>query len=344
VKGKAIRLRLGPVMLDVRGTALTAEERERLRHPQAGGVILFARNFESPAQVARLIRSIKGLRVPSLLVAVDQEGGRVQRFRAGFTRLPPAAAYGSLYDRDAATGLAAAEAGGLVMAAELRRVGVDVSFAPVLDVAQVASKVIGDRAFHRTAAVVADLAAAFGRGMRRGGLKPVGKHFPGHGGVRGDSHLSLPRDHRLYRAVSRCDLLPYRRLLPGLGGVMSAHVLFDTVAPELPTYSPFWLRRVLRKRLGFDGLVFSDDLSMAGAAPAGGAAQRAQLALAAGCDMVLVCNDVSAADAILTGLKRRAAPGLAERQRRLRPSAQRRPGPAALGKARRTLACMPGAE
>lgn len=317
-----MRMPLGPVMLDVAGTALTAEDRQRLCHPRTGGVILFARNYESPAQVKRLIRSIKALRSPTLLVAVDQEGGRVQRFRSQFMRLPPACAYGALYDRDPRGGLAAAGAGGFVMAAELRKLGVDMSFAPVLDVALAPSEVIGDRSFHRTPAGVAALAGAFARGMRRGGLKPVGKHFPGHGGVRGDSHLMLPCDARNYADVSRCDLVPYRRLAPLLGGVMTAHVLYESVSPDLPTYSAFWLRTVLRRRIGFRGLVFSDDLSMAGAGRAGDPVQRARHALSAGCDMVLVCNDGAAADRILNGLTGPPARTLAVRQRRMRPRVQ----------------------
>ena len=337
IKPVVLRMPLGPVMLDVAGTTLDAEDRRRLSHPQTGGVILFARNFESPAQLKRLIRSIQALRSPALPVAVDQEGGRVQRFREGFTHLPPAAAYGEAYDLDPARGLAAAEAGGFVMASELRRIGVDISFAPVLDVALKPSQVIGDRSFHRTPAGVAALAGAFARGMRQGGLRPVGKHFPGHGGVRGDSHVMQPGDERSYPEVSRCDLLPYRRLAPRLGGIMTAHVLYASVTPELPTYSPFWLRRVLRRRIGFRGVIFSDDLSMAGAGVAGDPLQRTQRALAAGCDMVLVCNDTAASDAILGGLKQRPAAGLAARQRRLLPAMRRATDPARLAVARRTL-------
>jgi beta-N-acetylhexosaminidase len=335
---KPIRMPLGPVMLDVSGPALNAEDRHRLRHPRVGGVILFARNYEAPAQLKRLTREIKGLRSPALLVAVDQEGGRVQRFRDGFTRLPPAAAYGEIYDRSPARGLAAAGAGGFVMATELARVGVDISFAPVLDVASETSEVIGDRSLHRTPEGVAILAGALVRGMRRGGLKPVGKHFPGHGGVRGDSHLMLPCDVRAYREVSRCDLLPYRRLAPLLGGVMTAHVLYETVTPELPSYSPFWLRKVLRQRVGFRGLVFSDDLSMAGAGvKADDPAERARRALAAGCDMALVCNDSAAADRILDVLQYRPAPGRAARMRRMRASRPSGQDPRILARARRIV-------
>lgn len=287
---------LGPVMLDVAGTDLGTEERDRLRHPATGGIILFRRNYESPEQVIQLISDIRSTR-SDLLIAVDHEGGRVQRFRDGFTRLPPACRY------EATGNPELAEEAGWLMAAELRSVGVDFSFAPVLDVECGISQVIGDRAFGGEPDQVARFARAFAAGMRRAGMAAVGKHFPGHGGVVGDSHLTLPVDRRPLRELEQRDLLPFRELLAaGLEGVMPAHVIYERVDPHPAGFSSFWIGEVLRHRLGFTGAVFSDDLSMAGAAYAGGYAERARLALTAGCDMVLVCNAPEAAEQVLEAL------------------------------------------
>ena len=283
-------------MLDLEGLALAAEECERLRHPAAGGIILFRRNYASPGQIAELIAAIRSIR-PELLVAVDHEGGRVQRFREGFTRLPPAARYAT--SRDA--GLI--EAAGWLMAAELRASGVDFSFAPVLDVDCGISQVIGDRAFGTEPEAVARRASAFVHGMRRAGMAAVGKHFPGHGGVAEDSHLALPVDRRSFQAVAERDLIPFQQLMAeGLEGLMPAHVIYAAVDPHPAGFSPFWLQHVLRRQLGFTGAIFSDDLSMAGAAYAGGHVDRARLALEAGCDMVLVCNAPGAAAEVLEAL------------------------------------------
>lgn len=282
---------LGPIMMGLAGTGLDAEERELLRQPQVGGVILFSRNYESPAQIAALTAEIHALRDPPLLIAVDQEGGRVQRFRAGFTPLPAVARLGELFDSDPARARHCAEATGWLMAAELRSVGVDMSFAPVLDLARGVSQVIGDRAFHRDAATVAGLAREYVRGMRRAGMVATGKHFPGHGSVAQDSHLELPVDPRPYRVLAGEDLLAFERMVGhGIEALMTAHVVYRDVDPAPATFSRFWLQEVLRRRFGFQGVIFSDDLHMGGAEGVGDMSARARAALDAGCDMLLVCH------------------------------------------------------
>ena len=300
---------LGPLMIDVAGTALDDAERERLAHPLVGGVILFARNYASPEQVADLIAEIHALRKTHLLVAVDHEGGRVQRFREGFTRLPPIACLGECHRQDRARALHLAETHGWLMASELRAVGVDFSFAPVLDLRRHAGGVIGDRAFGRSPDTVAELAIAYMRGMQSAGMAAVAKHFPGHGGVGEDSHLTLPVDGRDYADIVASDLVPFERLVAaGVPGIMSAHILYRKVAPLPATYSTFWLREVLRERLGFQGVVFSDDLSMAGAGEVGGHGERARTALEAGCDMLLVCNAPEAVAEVLEALEGHSDP------------------------------------
>ncbi len=294
---------LGPVLLDLRGTTLADDERELLRHPNVGGVILFSRNFESPAQLAELARQIHAVREPRLLVCVDHEGGRVQRFRSGFTRLPAARLFGHIYDRDARRGRQLAEAAGWIMASELRAVGVDFSFAPVLDLDRGISSVIGDRAFHSDPAAVADLAGAYVQGMRKAGMAATAKHFPGHGGVAADSHVAIPVDERELAIILEEDVLPFRRLFAdGIAAVMPAHVSYPHADARPAGFSTFWLKDVLRRRLGFQGLVFSDDLSMEGASVAGDYLARAHAALDAGCDMVLVCNRQEAAVQVVEGL------------------------------------------
>ena len=294
---------LGPVMLDVAGLALTDEDRERLTHRLTGGVILFSRNFESTDQLLRLTDAIHALRTPQLLIAVDHEGGRVQRFQSGFTAIPAMRSLGHAWDRDASLARATASDIGYVLASELRACGVDMSFTPVLDVDFGASGVIGDRAFHGDPRAIVQLAGALMTGLREAGMRCVGKHYPGHGFVHADSHFEVPVDERPRAEIEACDLLPYRELAGrGLSAVMPAHVIYQQVDRMPAGYSPLWIKEILRGELGFEGVVFSDDLSMEGASMAGGVVARAQTALGAGCDMVLVCNNPDAADRLLSGL------------------------------------------
>lgn len=295
----------GAVMLDLAGAELGAEEKELLRHPSAGGVILFSRNFESPRQLLDLTRRIRAER-PGLLVAVDHEGGRVQRFKEGFTPIPPMRLLGERWDTDAAGARALAEAIGYVIAVELRTHGLDFSFAPVLDVDFGSSGVIGDRAFSDEPTVIAALASAFVAGLAAGGVASVGKHFPGHGYVGADSHVDVPVDTRSFDEIDATDLHPYRELIArGLAGVMPAHVIYPQVDDRPAGYSRVWLQDVLRGHLGFEGMIFSDDLSMEGARVAGGPAERAFAAIEAGCDMVLLCNAPDAVPGVLEALKGR---------------------------------------
>lgn len=290
---------LGPAMIDIAGSELSAEERLRLCHPLVGSVILFARNFTSPEQLRRLTEEIHGLRTPPLLIAVDHEGGRVQRFRQGFTRLPAMGALGELWQQDQVAARQAARDVGFVLAAELRGHGVDLSFAPVLDLDYGSSGVIGDRAFHRRPQIVAELALELMAGLAQAGLSSVGKHFPGHGFVVADSHLDIPVDERSIVEIAADDLVPFHRLSQQLGGVMPAHVIYEQVDRQPAGFSRFWLQQVLRRELGFKGVIFSDDLSMKGASVAGGIQERAQAAWSAGCDVVLVCNDPESAVELL---------------------------------------------
>jgi beta-N-acetylhexosaminidase len=288
---------LGPVVIDVGGVELEGDDRRRLLHPLTGGVILFARNYASSEQLSRLTADIHALREPPLVVCVDHEGGRVQRFRDGFTVIPPMRLLGKAWDDAAPRARRAAHELGFILAAELRAHGVDLSFAPVLDLDHGNSSVIGDRAFHASVEAVSDLALALVQGMKQGGMGAVGKHFPGHGHVRADSHVELPIDSRTYEEIAEQDLAPFARLIrAGLPAVMPAHIVFESVDARPAGFSPVWLKAVLREQLGFDGVVFSDDLSMAGARFAGDIAERTAAAFDAGCDMVLVCNDPAAVD------------------------------------------------
>lgn len=312
------RLPLGPVVVDPVGTALSDDDRRRMLHPATGGVILFARNFESAAQLQALTEEIHALREPALLIGVDHEGGRVQRFRESFTPLPPMRALGGLWDRDRGAGRAAARSAGYIIAAELAAHGLDFSFTPVLDLDYGTSTVIGDRALHFDPIAVGALAAALISGLGEGGMAAVGKHFPGHGYVAADSHVAIPVDKRSLAEILRKDLAPYGpAIAAGLAGVMPAHVVYPEVDREPAGYSRVWLQDVLRGRLGFDGLIFSDDLSMAGAGGAGDHAARARTALDAGCDMVLLCNDPEGADRLLQELAGQSPP-VVERLERMR--------------------------
>lgn len=308
----------GPVMVDLPGTELTAEDRVRLQHPATGGVILFTRNFSSPQQVYRLICDIHELRSPHLLIAVDQEGGRVQRFRDGFTLLPPAASIEQKCGGDLRQAKHAARELGWLMAAELRAVGVDFSFAPVLDLNLGVSSVIGDRAFATSPEAVGEIAGSWMLGAREAGMISVGKHFPGHGGVTADSHLALPIDKRALATIEESDIRPFARLIDnGLEAIMPAHVIYASCDDQPAGFSDFWLRQVLRDSLRFQGVIFSDDLSMAAAEFGGCYAERARAALVAGCDMVLVCNNPAGADEVLNELIKYQDPVAQSRMARL---------------------------
>lgn len=282
---------LGPLMIDVAGKELAPEDRNLLAHPLVGGCILFTRNFESIEQLERLIADIRSIRTPPLLVTVDHEGGRVQRFRKDFTVLPPMRTIGREYDLAPERGRDLARQAGWLLAAELLAVGIDMSFAPVVDLDYGMSSVIGDRAFHRDPRVVAELAVAFMGGMREAGMIGTAKHFPGHGAVVPDSHVAMPVDRRPLADMDD-DLYPYQRLIDnGLASVMAAHVVFADVDPLPAGFSRRWLQDELRGRMRFAGAIFSDDLSMAGAGIVGDMPERVRAALTAGCDIVPICNN-----------------------------------------------------
>jgi beta-N-acetylhexosaminidase len=304
----------GPLMFNVEGLELSSADRERLMHPLAGGVILFSRNYEAPAQLRSLTGAIRALRDPALLIGVDHEGGRVQRFREGFTTIPPMHSLGERWDRDAAAAADEATTIGATIARELGAQGIDFSFVPVLDLDYGASAVIGHRAFHRNPNAVAHLAAALCRGLRAGGMAAVGKHFPGHGGVAADSHAETPVDARPLAALEKDDLVPFGVLAQlGIEAMMPAHVIYPAIDPRPAGYSPLWLQEILRGRLGFGGLIFSDDLSMAGAELPGGILARADAASTAGCDMLLVCNDAAAVDELLSRWRPKPSSELVQR-------------------------------
>lgn len=313
----------GRAIIDLAGLEATSEELGRLMHPCVAGVIFFARNYADPRQLRALVSQVRSRR-PSLLLCVDHEGGRVQRFREGFTQVPPMGRIGELWNSDRVAALAAASAAGCVIATELSDCGIDFSFAPVLDLDHGASQIIGNRAFHRAAEAVGELAAAFITGLAEAGMGAVGKHFPGHGYVRADSHLAVPVDERSLEDILAEDVAPYRAAIrAGLTGIMPAHVVYQSVDPQPAGFSKLWLRDVLRSELGFDGLVFSDDLSMEGAAIAGAPPERARAALAAGCDLVLLCNDASAQEPLLEALRDELPPAPERTARmRLRPAAK----------------------
>ncbi len=308
---------LGPLMVDVQGTQLSKEDQEILMHPLVGGVILFSRNYESPQQISALNASIRALRKPPLLIAVDHEGGKVQRFRQDFSALPPAAQLGHCYDLDAKRGVQAARHIGWLLAAELRAVGVDLSFAPVLDLHKGISSVIQDRAFHAKPQAVACLAEAVMKGMHAAGMHAVGKHYPGHGSVAADSHHAIPVDDRSLEEMRNNDLIPFAHLAKqGLSAIMPAHVIYPQVDKYPAGFSKKWLT-FLRQELKFQGVIFSDDLSMAGAGAVGDITQRVPKAIGAGCDMLLICNDRAAVIQVLDSFCSYEAPESQARVMRL---------------------------
>lgn len=304
----------GPVMLGIEGQVLTAADRRRLLHPLVGGVILFTRNFADREQLCALTASIRALRTPALVIGVDHEGGRVQRFRAGFSSPPPMRTLGELWDRDVRVAADAAVQVGWTIASELRAHGVDLAFAPVLDLDHGASAVIGDRALHRNPNAVAHLACSVRRGLNAGGMAACGKHFPGHGYVVADSHVDVPLDERDLASLLADDLVPFAALAhAGLESMMAAHVIYPAIDAVPAGYSRRWCTEILRERLGFHGLLFSDDLGMAGACTAGDIVARADAAIVAGCDVALACNDMDAADELLQRWRPAHQPDLAAR-------------------------------
>jgi beta-N-acetylhexosaminidase len=296
---------LGPVMLDLAGIELTAAERETLQHPQVGGVILFTRNYQSLEQLQQLLRQIRAASHTRLIVAVDHEGGRVQRFRADFTPLPAAGKIGQLYQTAPEQSIVMATQAGWLMAAELLACDIDLSFAPMLDIDNHNNPLIGDRSFHQDPQAIITLAGAYMKGMQHAGMQSVGKHFPGHGSVTADSHNAIPVDPRAYETIMAEDGLPFAELIKaGLAGIMPAHIIYSAVDPKPAGFSAFWLQTVLRQRLNFQGAIFSDDLGMTGASTEGDIVARSESALAAGCDGILICNDYSNACKALEHLER----------------------------------------
>jgi len=308
----------GPLMIDIAGMAMTHEERDRLRHPLVGGVILFTRNYANPQQLAELCGEIHALRTPRLLIAIDHEGGRVQRCREGFTRVPPMRKLGDWWDKDPAAAVEGARAIGFTLAAELRACGVDLSFTPVLDLDYGASGVIGDRAFHRQPRGVIALAGALSEGLREAGMANCGKHFPGHGFIRADSHLALPVDERTTEEMAE-DQLPYRQLT--LDAVMAAHVVYPHTDAQPAGFSKVWLQK-LRTDFNFDGAIFSDDLSMEGASIAGDMLGRVQAAWNAGCDMMPICNVPDQAGQVLDAWQPQLEQKRSERIAKLLPAGE----------------------
>lgn len=293
---------MGPLMLDLQGTQLSEQDIRRISHPAAGGVILFSRNIESVPQVRELIRSVREVR-PQLIMAIDQEGGRVQRIRDGVTRLPALARLGAMYDNEPEQAVVVARDWGWLMAAEMLAIGLDISFAPVLDLNVGRSAVIGDRAFHCSAQAVVALARAYIDGMHEAGMAATAKHFPGHGWAEADSHVAIPEDNRTQVEIEAADMLPFAQLSKQIDAVMPAHVIYTQIDSKPAGFSNYWLQSVLRQQLKFTGVIFSDDLSMEGAAVAGDYGQRAKAALLAGCEMVLVCNNPEGADEVLSFLQ-----------------------------------------
>jgi len=295
---------LGPLMMDIEGFELNPEDKVLLKNPKVGGVILFSRNFHSLSQLEALVSEIHALRSPPLLIAVDQEGGRVQRFKDGFSILPAMRRFGEIYDQDPQQAKILAKECGWLMASEIRSTGIDISFAPVLDLDKGISSVIGTRAFHSEPRVVALLAQAFVTGMAEAGMYATGKHFPGHGSIAADSHIAMPIDERIYADMEQDDIFPFQYMVSaGIHALMIAHVIYPKIDRHAAGFSEFWLQKKLRQELQFQGAIFSDDLSMEGAVIAGDYVERADKALKAGCDMILVCNNRAAVIQVLDFLK-----------------------------------------
>ena len=306
---------IGALMLDIAGTELTQEDIQLLQAPQVGGMILFSRNIESPPQVRALTDHMRRIR-PDILIAVDQEGGRVQRLKQGFSLLPAMGRLGDLYNTQPQKAVALAEQCGWLMAIEVLAVGIDFSVAPVLDLNDV-SDVIGDRSFAQNIQDIVPLASAFMQGMKRAGMANTGKHFPGHGSVKADSHVAAPVDSRSFEDIYAKDMQTFIQLMPQLDALMPAHVIYDQIDSNPAGFSPYWIQTILRQKLKFDGVLFADDLTMQAACVVGGADARIQAALKAGCDMGLVCNDRSAACTALEGINDLALPNQ-ERLERMR--------------------------
>ena len=282
---------MGPLMLDVAGTSLTAEDKELLEHPLVGGLILFTRNYQSPEQISELTRTIKLAAKKDILIAVDHEGGRVQRFREHFTKIPAMGAIWSLAQQNLEQAKIIAKHCGSLMAIEVQAVGIDISFAPILDINGI-SDVIGDRSFHDDVNYISPLAEAFISGMQAVGMKATGKHFPGHGSVQADSHIDMAVDPRSFSDIEALDLQPFKTLIADnkLDAMMPAHVIYPDIDDKSVGFSRIWLQEILRQKLGFKGVIFSDDLSMQGASSIGGYVERCEAAQEAGCDMLLLCN------------------------------------------------------
>jgi len=311
-------------MLDLEGEILTDEEKELIKHPLVGGIIFFARNYRSPEQISELVKSIHANTSNTIITCADQEGGRVQRFKEGFTRLPPLRPLGKIYDGSDAEAMAIANAMGWLMASEVISVGVDFSFAPVLDLDYGVSEVIGDRAFHSNSHAVSQIANAYIQGMDEAGMASVGKHFPGHGAVTADSHHELPMDDRAVSEIMEKDIIPFQELIAinALQGIMPAHVVYSQQDAKPAGFSEIWLHQVLRNQLNFQGAIFSDDLNMAAAGVAGSFIERANIALEAGCDMVLVCNNRKGALEVLDELQWKQSGESAQRLMRMRAKPQ----------------------
>ncbi|HHB92418.1 MAG TPA: beta-N-acetylhexosaminidase [Thioploca sp.] len=309
---------LGPLMIDLEGYTINDAERKLLQHPLVGGVILFSRNYESIEQINYLATEIHALRKPKLLIAVDHEGGRIQRFKKDFFHLPACAKLGEIYEQNNRQAIGLAEQMGWLLAAELRAVGIDFSFAPVLDLGRNISTVIGDRALHSNPEVVSELAHAIMLGMRKAGMIAVGKHFPGHGSIATDSHIAVPVDERRFVDMQFEDLVPFERMIKyGLAAIMPAHVIYPQIDSQPAGFSSRWLQSILRKKYEFQGVIISDDICMAGAVIIGDPVTRATRALQAGCDMILICNDRDVAIQVIDNLGKYNSPASQMRLMRL---------------------------